>query len=157
MSQNNKDIISESIIEVFEKVAFLFPMPIEKEMQNEIEMNNVDNTSIGIKFQGPVSGNIFVCLPNSLTLEIAANMLGIEENDDGVEQKSVDATKEILNIICGNVLPKIYGEEPVFQLSAPYAVDDIDKEVPVNNGYEAETVNLDIESNIVKFVFAVKH
>ena len=44
-------------------------------------------------------------------------MLGQEEPPPEPTQK--DALGEIVNVICGNLLPSIAGPEPVFDISAP--------------------------------------
>lgn len=150
MNQVINESLTESVVDVLEKTAYLFPMVIEQEMPNDID--NANDICIGIQFEGPVSGKILLCIPKLLTIEIAANMLGIGEEEDGVEEKSIDATKEVLNIICGNLLPKIYGTEAVFQLKSPYIFSEIEKEIEGENT-EIEKVKYDIEDNIVKVIF----
>ena len=54
--------------------------------------------------------------------ELAANMLGIDEDEEIEETQKHDALKEALNVICGNVLPAIAGRQAVFNIGAPEMV-----------------------------------
>ena len=46
-------------------------------------------------------------------------VLGMDQDDEIVQQRSLDSLKEVLNVICGNLLTVIAGEEPIFNLSVP--------------------------------------
>ena len=48
---------------------------------------------------------------------LAANMLGVDEAPGSAEQ--ADALGELANVLCGNLLPAIAGEQHVFILEAP--------------------------------------
>ena len=152
----NKSLI-ETAVEVFETVAYLFPIPVEKENINTESISCENNIFIGINFQGYASGEIFICVPNPLSKTISANMLGIDEEDSNLEQKSLDAIKEVLNIICGSLLPKIYGEKPVFQLGTPYVIENIEKNIISNKFADLSNVKLNIDDSIVTCIFALKN
>ena len=53
---------------------------------------------------------------------LAANMLGVEEDDPVCSEKGMDALKEILNMIVGNCLTEAWGPGPVFHLHIPTSV-----------------------------------
>ena len=57
--------------------------------------------------------------PESLCRSLAANALGIDDEDDIPDDAKVDSLKELLNITCGNVLTRTFGTSPVFNLSIP--------------------------------------
>jgi chemotaxis protein CheY-P-specific phosphatase CheC len=73
-----------------------------------------------VDFSGPFTGALFIAGPKEMLPELAANMLGFEE---GAEPPSAavqnDALQELLNVICGNLLPEIAGAEAVFKVHAP--------------------------------------
>ena len=50
--------------------------------------------------------------------ELSANMLGVDDQDTDREQR-LDALKETINILCGNLLPALAGKEAVFDIGAP--------------------------------------
>ncbi|MDM8539151.1 hypothetical protein QUF70_20550, partial [Desulfobacterales bacterium HSG17] len=47
------------------------------------------------------------------------NMLGIEEDETSTSEQQYDALKELLNVICGNLLPEIAGKEAIFKVGMP--------------------------------------
>jgi hypothetical protein len=63
--------------------------------------------------------SISITFPEELCLEIAANALGAEPEDDFVKEQAGDAVGEIVNILCGRFLTEVEGTEPVFNLSVP--------------------------------------
>lgn len=55
-------------------------------------------------FTGPRTGRLELVVPEALATEMACNMLG---DDAATAAQQRDATGEIANIICGNVLPAL--------------------------------------------------
>lgn len=51
--------------------------------------------------------------------ELAANMLGLDDEEGITEDQRFDALKETMNVICGNLLPAIAGDEVVFDIDMP--------------------------------------
>ena len=51
-----------------------------------------------------------------------AAILVIDDDEIAGEQK-LDALKETINIVCGNVLPAIGGKEAVFDIAPPQIID----------------------------------
>ena len=57
-----------------------------------------------IGFQGNLRGNLRLFLPFPLALDLATNFLGLEE--EASEQQVMDMTKELTNMICGNLFSR---------------------------------------------------
>ena len=75
-----------------------------------------------LAFKGDVIlGSLRVWTDPKFARTIAANMLGVEEDDPQGEQRASDALGELLNIVLGNVLTRAYGDGPVFHLGIPTA------------------------------------
>ena len=55
---------------------------------------------------------------------IAANMLGVDETPS--ESQQDDALGEIINVICGNMLPNISSPEAVFDVGIPQFLEVTD-------------------------------
>jgi CheY-specific phosphatase CheX len=73
-----------------------------------------------VKFKGTnIEGGLRVWTDPKFARTVAANMLGVEEDDPQGEQRASDALGELLNIVLGNVLTQAYGDGPVFHLSIP--------------------------------------
>ncbi|MBS3820350.1 MAG: hypothetical protein GVY16_07295 [Planctomycetes bacterium] len=106
--------------ETFESLAFMLPMP-------EDEDPAADGWAhvCRVEFTGPFGGTVFVAISPGMLDPLAANMLGIESGDDtpeGVQKE--DAIKELLNVVCGNLLPAIAGSQEVFHIASPTLLDE---------------------------------
>jgi CheY-specific phosphatase CheX len=74
-----------------------------------------------VSFKGAFSGCLFVSVSSTLLPLLSSNMMG--EEGSIAQTLEQDALCEIANIICGNVLPAIYGFKLVFHLDAPVLMD----------------------------------
>jgi CheY-specific phosphatase CheX len=107
-------VLSKIVSESLEKLAFMFFM--SDSFREPIPFQNA--VTAEVSFTGIFSGRLAVVMTEHALKELAANMLGIDNED--VEQSHLhDALKEAANIICGNWLPVIGGAEAVFHLDAP--------------------------------------
>ena len=85
---------------------------------NEISMSDTECVKVYMEFTGDLySGSLMMILPNNISNELAANILGIDDFSDEASELGQDSLKEVLNVICGRVLTEISGEEPLFDLS----------------------------------------
>lgn len=114
MSEIQK-ILSEVGATTLEQLAFLFSFPEDQDRPF------CQDGAVGcrVKFSGPVSGEMLLAISSAVLPELAANMLGAEDEDDVDPVQLSDALRETGNIVCGNALPAIYGKEAVFDLDIP--------------------------------------
>ncbi|RMG43646.1 MAG: chemotaxis protein CheX [Candidatus Dadabacteria bacterium] len=70
-----------------------------------------------IQFHGLMSGRYTVICQKAFMQTLAANLLGDDQAEDGKD--SLDALKEMANVLCGNLLTECYGEDAVFDLVLP--------------------------------------
>jgi len=101
--------------ETFEQLAFLFSFPGES-VDSAMKAAMVNGC---VSFDGIVSGMLSMEITSPVLLELAANMLGIDENVAISAEQQIDAFKEMINVICGNVLPVIAGNGAEFNISDP--------------------------------------
>lgn len=97
---------------VFEQMAFMFPFGEEGDAFEN------DKLAAGVAFSGPLVGTLAVRLSLDLLPELAANMLGVEPSETTPDQHR-DAFKELLNVICGNLLPELGGKQAIFKVETP--------------------------------------
>ncbi len=97
----------------FEELGFLLPEFEVSEDQAEAPVT----ASSRVRFRGPASGALEIEVAGGFLLELAGNMLGVENPSPG--EVELDALGEISNVICGNVLPHLSGPNAVYDLSAP--------------------------------------
>jgi chemotaxis protein CheY-P-specific phosphatase CheC len=116
MDAERKAVLEETIAEILEKQAFMFAMPVSK-----TDMPETGDAVIlaGISFDGEMKGMLKLAAPDRLSLELAANMLGLDADSPEAEEQRLSAIKELLNIACGNILTVIAGVEPVFNIAIP--------------------------------------
>lgn len=114
MKTEYEEAILRVVPDVMEKMAFMFADPADKENLCAVEDELV---SVRMTFSGPFNGELDLVAPVSICPSLAENILG-EFNEENPE-KAYDALKEVLNVICGNLLIEIAGEQPVFDLTVP--------------------------------------
>ncbi len=118
MDDRISDILTSAAIETLERLAFIFTSPAEE--NNGLGSNFM---SARVSFDGPFSGRLIMKMSQVVVLEMTGNMLGIDENEATIEEQS-DAMKETINIICGNFLPIIGGNQAIFNINAPQIITE---------------------------------
>ena len=78
-----------------------------------------DTIRASMRFIGPSQGMLALAVPREICPQIAANVIGLEPDDEKVNTHAEDAIKELLNVTCGQVLTTMAGDEPVFDLTVP--------------------------------------
>jgi len=116
MQESKEEIISNVVIDVLEELAFMFGEKVDKD---ELPKNGAGYIQVKMGFTGPQNGEISLTVPEGVSAEIASNILGVDLEEDEVKENNYDALKEVLNVICGQVLTSLEGEEPIFDLSVP--------------------------------------
>ncbi len=106
MSEKAVDILKEVFTEVLEKQAFMFAVSADR---SEFPSEALECVSTEIGFSGNCNGEIHMTVPEHLAVELAANIIGLDVDDDAVDEKALDALREILNIVCGNFITRLYG------------------------------------------------
>ncbi len=117
MSKELNDILYEVAEATFGSMAFLLSMP-----DTEDEIGSGQTTTVCVSFSGPFSGELNMTVSAEMLSELAGNMLGLDPGEDAQHDQQVDALKELLNVICGNLLPEIAGVEAVFDVASPQIV-----------------------------------
>ena len=119
-ARNTSPQFEEELCAVFanvaETMAYMFA---ERATADELPDEVGEAVESMMSFSGPQSGSMILALPKEMCTELAASVLGVERDDADIAEKGIDAVKEMLNVICGNILTEIAGSEPVFNLSVP--------------------------------------
>jgi CheY-specific phosphatase CheX len=108
-------ILNSVVSNVMEQTAFVFPESADLDDGINIEEHNFLSTTLA--FSGDRQGKVVLILPVNLCKELSANLLG--EDKDSTEEQYTDAAEEVLNIITGQLLTSLYGEEAVINLTPP--------------------------------------
>jgi chemotaxis protein CheY-P-specific phosphatase CheC len=127
MSDNErKEYLKEIVSSVLEQTAFLFPETVD--LNDGVSFDGHDMLWASIDYSGDREGEVTLIIPLDLCRELATNLLGEDPEDNDEKEKAIDAAKEILNIITGQLLTRLYGEKALFNLSAPQIKDFVQEE-----------------------------
>jgi len=148
MDDSNKNSLSKITGDSLEKLAFMFFVP--DAFREPIPFQ--DAVTAEVSFSGIFSGRLAVVMSEPALTELTANMLGID-NEDVDRNHLNDALKETANIICGNWLPVVGGDEAVFHIAAPRILSPMQAaaELTVQVPSVLETMNADAEPCDVYF------
>ncbi len=72
-----------------------------------------------ISYQGPAGGTLRCWCTRTFALRLAANLLGLEPEDEKAQTAAEDAVRELLNVLCGQLVTAFHGTEAVFNMSIP--------------------------------------
>jgi len=115
MTKQIREALAQVGVETFEKLAFMFAFLEDGEPVEQIE----DGVSADVVFSGPFAGRVTMNISAALLPELAANMLGLDDEAEVTLEQRYDALKETLNVVCGNLLPAIAGRDPIFNMEMP--------------------------------------
>lgn len=116
MPHEHSDVLLEVAGETLEQLAFIFSFPDDMDPDAIWEG---DVTGCRVSFSGPFQGGLLLLISTAALPELAANMLGLDEEETPPDDQQKDALREALNVICGNLLPRIGGADAVFDIDAP--------------------------------------
>lgn len=148
-----KEVLTESASEVFETMMF---MALEKVPAEEAEMAE-DTLLSSITFTGALEGCLAICCASIDAKEIAANMLGMEPDDDISMEDICDAMGEVANMVLGSVKKRIAETVGDIDVSIPCTVSGkmLDTSLGEKANMSEQFVHLD--GTLVKFQIFYKN
>ncbi len=116
MQTSTQEQLSKTFLGVVEQLTFMFGESVPKA---ELEADGATfNRGDHVVHRGHV-GELTVAVPEEITADIAANILGLEPEDIESEEMRHDALAEMLNVACGHVIMALAGTDANFRLEAP--------------------------------------
>ena len=109
--------------DVMEKLAFIlsFPEDIDEE---SVDKSDFDSSATAVvSFSGTFTGKLLLAISEDMLPELAGNMLGFDDGEETTTEQRHDALCELINVICGNLLPAIAGKELLFTVNPPSIID----------------------------------
>lgn len=117
MKTEQDEMVRDLFCEMLEKIAFMFGEAAgEDELAEGMSGSQIVSR---INFGGALDGSFSMIAPLDMGVELAANMLGTDPDDDGAEKKASDACGELLNVVSGNLVTELAGDEVVVDLTPP--------------------------------------
>ena len=114
MPQQKSATLTAIFSEILANLAFMFT-----DEDETLPDEGMEWWETSIRYKGPVSGALTFKCPRPFTNELAANLLGVDPDQEVEEEQAQDAVKEFMNIICGQVVTTFHGTEHVFDLTIP--------------------------------------
>ena len=150
MKRRLEKILSDVAVDTLEKLAFIFAFPHDEKETGQQE----PAVFASVSFNGFFSGALVIKIPAKVLPELAANILGSDEEEMTLDQQW-DALRETINVICGNFLPTIAGEQEVFNIDPPQIVAEEETEKGHNGRKPASIARLALEEGSCDlFLFA---
>jgi len=112
MSEQTDIVLARVAEETFEALTFMYPV-------GEDESPAGASVSAEVTYDGPSSGRLVLTVSQNMLPAVATNMLGLEFDEVATPDQQTDALREVLNVICGNLLPALYSQRDVFNVAAP--------------------------------------
>jgi CheY-specific phosphatase CheX len=131
-----------AISHVFETMFFVFLDPLDPDSGDPLPRTRTPKENwlkSRIGFQGHLKGQLRLFLPFPLARDMATNFLGLEEAAS--EQQVMDMSKELANMICGNLFSR-YDRAQGYALTIPEA-EVINGEETTGPGSAPDGIRLD--------------
>lgn len=100
--------------DVLANLAFMFTDDIQAEPSRE---HTWLETAIG--YEGRRCGTLRFWCTRDFTALLAANLLGIDPQDPAASGQGEDAIKEFMNIVCGQYVTTMHGDQDTYNLTIP--------------------------------------
>ncbi len=117
MSKTTLPTLPKIFSDVLGELAFVFPSEPDEDTPKPRY-----TLQARIAYSGAKSGMLRLRCDGRFASTIAANLLGLDPEDSAAEQARLDALKELLNVLAGNLVTELYGTEGLFELSIPEVV-----------------------------------
>lgn len=138
--------MSGVIEETLASLAFMFP--VDSDAPGAPEAGAMRRATV--EFSGAFGGRLLVAVSPEMLEPLAANMLGLEDGARPSPEQQQDALRELLNVICGNLLPKIASPREVFDVHEPRHLAERDDTPPAIGLRDAGTVAVDLDSGRIQ-------
>ena len=109
-------ILNDVVVDTLQKLAFLFAAPLEGPAPEDMR----ELATVRVRFSGPLCGGMQLSLSRPVLAELAGNMLGADDASALSADEQHDALRELINVICGNLLPMIGGGTAEFNIQTPF-------------------------------------
>ena len=146
------EILFQTAQETLESLAFLFSFSGE---ENE-DVFADSQFSAHVIFTGHFSGQLLLCISKSILSELVQNMLGIEGDEKISIEKMHDGLKELLNVVCGNLLPALAGKQEIFHIAVPTIIPLEEYKELIQKKSSFSRARLDLENGKAVFTLLIE-
>lgn len=105
-----------------------------------------------ISYHGPAHGSLRFRCTRDFAVLLAANLLGVDPEDDNAATQCEDATKEFMNIVCGQLVTALHGPDDVYVLSIPITTELAEvPDLTDDGGISSYTVSVD--THVIQMIY----
>jgi hypothetical protein len=137
----------DALIQAMETMAFTTPTLADPAL-----LPSSDSLQVKMPFTGPICGTVEMVASEKVGIGLAANILATTPEDPAAKRHAKDALKELLNVTCGLILPKLVPKESdatSFRMTLPeLAVFDSQAQWPAFAA-APDTCILDVEGSLI--------
>ena len=139
MLQQKAPVLTTVLSEVLANLAFMFTDDESAEPSpGDVWLETT------ISYRGPAQGTLKFRCPKDFSHLLAANLLGVDPQNENAESKGEDAAREFMNILCGQLITSLHGAEEVFDLSIPQSNEMSEMpDLSVEEGPESVTMSVE--------------
>lgn len=148
MNQLKPATLATIFSEVLANMAFMFTEEEPAEPETACQW-----LEASISYHGPIDGTLRLRCTTDFTVLLAANLLGIDPQDNDAETEARDAVKELMNVLCGQFVTAVHGTEHVFNLSIP-EVRDIPETPDMSAPDNPESTTLFVDTHCVQLTYS---
>lgn len=149
MHANSESAVIEATSRVFETAAFLNVYPVEP----GAELAPPEQAAT-MSFKGAATGRVSIRVAISVLDSVVENLLDPTSDPAELATRRGDVLKEMLNMLCGNLLTEYFGSEPIFDLSPPELLGDPTLPVPTSD--DVLCVAMNIEDTLAEVMFEIQ-
>ena len=132
--------------ETFAALAFMFPV----DGDGSVAPQPATMERAVVEFSGPFRGVLLLSASAAMLEPLATNMLGLEDGICSSQEQRRDAFKELLNVICGNLLPLIASPRQVFDVHEPRLLTPRDDCTVAAGLQDLGTIDVDLDAGHVR-------
>ena len=110
------DTSSRVFLDVSERMLFMFGERLER---HELPPSPESALIARMAFVGPVRGTIGLAASRAACLHFAHAAMGTNGDEAADDALGIDALRELVNVLCGNLLVELAGDDAVFEVSVP--------------------------------------
>jgi CheY-specific phosphatase CheX len=146
------EILFQTAQETLESLAFLFSF------SGEEHEDLIDDSQFFayLIFSGPFSGQLLLSISENILNELVQNMLGIESDEEISIEKMNDGLKELLNVVCGNLLPALAGRQEIFHINVPTIISQEEYKELIQKQSPFARARLNLENGKALFTLMIQ-
>ncbi len=105
-----------------------------------------------ISYMGPHKGTLVFRCSRSFAVLLAANLLGLDPEDEHAEDSAPDAAREFTHIVCGQLVTTLHGSDDIYNLTIPEVSELLETPDLSDSGGDEESV-LSVEGHRIQLIY----